>query len=64
MIIILRAFELACNMPSTDVTSDNSNKTFQQALSSVLVVVLSDGGHFFMKVRVINCLIKTLALLW
>ena len=47
MITILRAFELACNMPTNDVTNDNSNKTFQQALSSVgLAVMLSDGGHF------------------
>jgi len=34
-------------MPTTDITNDNSNKTFQQALSSVLAVMLSDGGHFF-----------------
>lgn len=47
MISVLRAFELACNMPTTDVTNDNSNKTFQQALCSVLAVMLSGGGHFF-----------------
>ena len=47
MITILRAFELACSMQTTDVTNDNSNKTFQQAFSPVLAVMLSDGGHFF-----------------
>jgi len=64
MISVLRAFELACNMPTTDVTNDNSNKTFQQALSSVLAVMLSGGGHFFMKLGGINWLIKTVVLLW
>lgn len=51
---ILRAFQLACNMPTADVTNDNNNKTFQQALSSVLAVMLSDGGHFLIKLRGIN----------
>lgn len=64
MIIILRAFELACSMQTTDVTNDNSNKTIQQALSPVLAVMLSDGVHFFTKLGGINCLIKTEVLLW
>lgn len=41
-------------MPTADVTNDNNNKTFQQALSSVLAVMLSDGGHFLIKLRGIN----------
>ena len=36
-----------------DVTNDNSNKTSQQALSPVLAVMLSDGGHFFSRSLVV-----------